>query len=101
MNYIKKLKSLEFITSNQTIIATTYKSLKENKETITVILYEYIPELIRGFVCDIEHRYSIGNQNGIKLDKELVCLNYDLVLVYINKINSIDEIPQFEYIFYK
>jgi hypothetical protein len=107
MKFIKELKSLQLINSKTELNVDSFInissciSFEEDEKIITIRMAEYIPELIRGFTCDIEHRYTVINDEGDELERELVCLNHDLVLVYIHKYLYTAEIPQFEYIFHK
>lgn len=101
MKFIKELKSLQLINSKTELDISSCMSLEEDHETIKLQIAEYIPELIRGFTCDMEHRYTVIDKQGDELEREMVCLNHDLVLVYVHKYLYTAEIPQFEYIFYK
>lgn len=88
------------IAINEKKIIDSVISLDEDKEKISVVIAQCVPEFERGFVCDVQFQYDICDTDGCVVGGYYDTVS-DLVLVYVNKKASTIEFSEFEYVFYK
>jgi hypothetical protein len=101
MNFIKGMPNIKILKDNKYMFdITTVQKFDEKEDKIILQCAEDIPEFMRGFVCDMDCRFQIVNEN-CENKYERNSINKDLVLVYINKDLQYNYMPSFEYIFFK
>jgi hypothetical protein len=82
-------------------IINTVQDFKETEDKVILKCAEYVPEFIRGFVCDMNCEFLLKDELGNTTDDKANFNIVDLVLVYINKVCNMECIPSFEYVFFK
>lgn len=99
---MKIIRDISSIIVNDDIYINTCQYFNEDENTIVLRVAEYVPQFIRGFVCDMKFTFSLCDRFGNKIDDDhLNTETKDLVLVHIRKTVNITDIPEFEYVFYK
>lgn len=97
MNIVRYVPDLEI---NEEFDIKTVQKFIEDDHTVIVRCAEYIPQFIRGFVCDMKCEYCLVDEKGRDQEPFIEYLS-DLVLVYIHKSCDMGSIPAFDYVFYK
>ena len=98
---MKFIKGVPNILVNNTFEITTVQYFDEDEDRVILRIAEYVPQFIKGYVCDMVFSFSLADKATCDINGQYCSHANDLVLVTIRKSVSIDELPQFEYIFYK
>lgn len=76
------------------------RHLDESEDKVILKCAEYVEQFKRGFVCDLITYYNAVDKNRDNKEEHSDTIK-DLVLVHVNKYWNIEEIPEFEYVFFK
>ncbi len=98
MNFIKGVPD---ILVNDTFEIKSVRYFNEDEDTITLEIAEYVPQFVKGYVCDMNFSFPLINSDGKSADTSYCSHANDLVLVYIRKTVGMDSVSNFEYVFYK
>lgn len=94
------IRDVPEILVNEEFCIKTVRYFDEDEDKVILEAAEVIPEFKRGFTCDLACKFPTKNPQSGK--ESFIIENIkDLVLVYINKSSSVDDITTFEYVFYK
>lgn len=87
--------------TNPSFKIDSMQSFNETPEKVILKCAEYVDEFKRGFTCDMQLEFILGNWDNKENNEQ--CKEYieDLVLVHINKCFELPRVPQYEYVFYK
>ena len=98
---MKYIKGVPDVLVSDTFEIKTVKSFDEDESRIVLNIAEYVPQFVRGYVCNMVFSFPLADDedNGA-VDRVCSHIN-DLVLVYINKSVEVTSFPEFEYVFYK
>jgi hypothetical protein len=90
------------VKSSQNIFEiNTIQSFEETEDKVIISCAEFVPQFIKGFVCDLDIKFRIRETDDFEIIDYTESHCYNLVLVYIPKNAEAGSYTQFEYIFYK
>lgn len=98
---MKFIKGVPDILVNDTFEIKTVQYFDEDEDKLILRIAEYVPQFIRGYVCDIVFSFPLIDGVTYTTDSTYCSYINDLVLVHIRKNADMDSTPQFEYVFYK
>ena len=98
---MKFIKGVPNILVNNAFEIKTVQYFDEDEDRVILRIAEYVPQFIKGYVCDMVFSFPLVDKTTYEVDEQYCSNANDLVLVTIRKSASIDDLPQFEYIFYK
>lgn len=98
---MKFIKNVPNILVNDTFKIKTVQYFDEDESSITLRCAEYVPQFVRGYVCDMAFSFSLIDRDTYEEDSTYYSHANDLVLVHIRKTADMESFPQFEYVFYK
>jgi len=100
MEFLKGVPSIKIMNSKHDCSIESMQSFDEDETRLILKCAENMQYFERGFVCDMECRLNIvdnqGRTTGIRVD-----IVKGLVLLYIHKSMDMDSVPTFTYVFYK
>lgn len=101
MNFIKGVPDIQVLKDDKELFKiTSVQYFDEDDDRVILKCAEDVPEFKRGFTCDFNCIFKLANPN-YKIFGERTDKVKDLVLVFINKSAGLDDVAQFEYVFYK
>lgn len=98
---MKIIKDVSNVLVNGFFEIKTVQYFDEDEDRIILRIAEYVPQFVRGYVCDMTFCFSLIDRDTYETDSAYCSHARDLVLVHIRKTADMDSFPQFEYIFYK
>ncbi len=100
MKYIGNVSSI--VVDDDFEIKAIYQFVEEDNKVI-ISSQEFIDEFKRGFICDMKLKFQVLDveKNVDEEYKYLATYLDDLLLIRINKYNSVDGIALFDYVFLK
>ncbi len=100
MKYIGNVSSI--MVNDDFEIGSIYQ-FEEDGGKVMIKTYEFVPEFVRGFMCDVKVKFEVLNENDDKNQGEKYMATYleDLLLIRVNKCSSADGITLFDYVFLK
>lgn len=102
---MKFLKDIVNVTvrnnKGESFIITSTQYYEEDELKVIFKCAEEVPQFVRGYMCDFECVFDMFDKSGQKTNDIKSVINRNLLLVYINKICGIENMPEFTYVFYK
>ena len=100
MKYIGNVSSI--MVNDDFEIGSIYQ-FEEDGGKVMIKTYEFVPEFVRGFMCDVKVKFEVLNVEGNTSEDYKYMATYldNLLLARINKYSSVDGITLFDYVFLK